>query len=77
MTRREVLAVRSSLYRGYVHARERANELERVYRMATQSGVSPSTRDDLARGVLQARTLEKAWGDSVIKLGNEAGGKWP
>lgn len=77
MTRLQVLAVRSSLYRGYVHARDRANELERVFNMATQIGVSPSTRDDMALQLKHARALELAWSNSVIRLGNEAGGKWP
>lgn len=73
MTRREVLAIRASLYRGYVHARDRANELEHVFNMATRFGVSPSTRDDLALGLKHARALEQTWRDSVIRLGNAGG----
>ena len=77
MTRVELLAVRESLYRAYVHSRERANALEKVLELARQMHLPDEALDEQARIVLDARTLEKTYSNAVIRLGNEAISKWP
>jgi hypothetical protein len=69
MTRGELLAMRESLYRAYVNARERANNAEAVFNMAQERGLES---DDLARELIKARMLENTYSRSVIRIGNEA-----
>jgi hypothetical protein len=77
MTRVELLAVRESLYRAYVHSRERANALEKVFNLAKQMHLPPEALDEQAHILLEARELELTYSKAVIRLGNEATGRWP
>ena len=77
MTRAELITVRDSLYRAYVHSRERANALEQVFNLAKQMHVPSEVLEDQGRLVLEARELELTYSKAVIRLGNEAIGKWP
>lgn len=77
MTRAELLTVRESLYRAYVHSRDRADALEKVFDHAKQMHLPDFVLEDQARLVLEARELELTYSKAVIRLGNEAIGKWP
>lgn len=69
MTRDETLKVRASLLRLYTDARDRADESSVAYQMAVHVGIAGPA---FAAHVVEARTLELTYGQSVTRLGDAA-----